>query len=740
MKYVSVILDDNLEKPLDYSVPSTLENNLLPGMRVEVPLKNSFKKGFILDIKTFPNFNKVKPVKAILSDILITKDLFLLALWMSKYYASSLSSILRCIVPSSIKKEIKPKKIIFLSLAQSKKKTVSICAELILKHPNQAYVLELFLKKEKGFFLSDLVKLINSSKSPIDTLIKKKYLKSEKLIKDEKEFLLSCDYFKTKNKKLNEDQQKAFEKICSSLEKSIFETHLLFGITGSGKTEVYLQAIQKALEEDKSVIMLLPEIALTTQTIERFKSRFDEKIAILHHRRSQGEKFDAWHKILKGEIKIVIGARSAIFAPLKNLGLIIVDEEHDYSYKQQEEMPTYNAKNVAVMRGKFASATVILGSATPSFESFYNAQNSKYNLSMLLSRPNSANLPIVHIIDMKRELEKNKGFTHFSDKLLDGIKKRYEKGEQTILFLNRRGYHNFLRCSDCSFVIKCLHCDISLTFHKNQNLLHCHSCGYNTTPPKICPSCKNHGQLEYKGFGTEHVEASLKAILKDVKTLRIDRDTTAQKYSHETLLKQFRSGKADVLIGTQMVVKGLHFPSVSLVGILNTDGALNIPDFRSSETIFSLITQVSGRAGRCNIKGEVIIQSFMPKNPTIEKGSKQDFLSFYTSEIENRKLFNYPPFCNMIKVVFSSPDELLTKNSIGSFRALLIQKLPKDVQIHPALPAAIAKQKDLFRFQFLLRSNKLFSLSQTIYKLKNSFKRPSCIKIMIDVDPITTYF
>lgn len=740
MKYASVILDDNLEQPLDYLIPEEFATKVKPGIRVEVPIRKGLKKGYIFEVKNHTNIEKKKtrPIQNLLSDELISKDLFSLAVWMSKYYCCSLSKILKNVIPSSIRKEIKPRCSIFLTLNQSKAESTKICASLLQKHQLQAQILELFLKAKKGLFQSDILKITNFSKSPIDSLIKKKILKPTKVLSEESD--LEFEYFKTEAKKLSNEQQLSYDKIVASLEKSIFETHLIFGVTGSGKTEIYLQAIQKALELNKSVIMLVPEIALTSQTIERFKARFEEKIAVIHHRRSQGEKYESWHQIIQGKTKIVIGARSAVFSPLSNLGLIIVDEEHDSSYKQAEESPSYHARNIAVMRGKIAKATIILASATPSLESFYNAKNKKYFLSTLSKRASNASLPEVHIIDMKKELEKNKGFTHFSEKLLSSIQQRYNRGEQTMLFLNRRGYNNFLICHHCSNVIKCPHCDISLTFHKKENILSCHSCNFKIIHTPLCPICQKTGQFEYKGFGTEHVEASLKAILPEIRTLRADKDTTSNKNSHELIFKEFKSGKADVLIGTQMIVKGLHFPSVTLVGVLNSDGALNIPDFRSSETVFQLITQVAGRAGRADLKGEVIIQTFMPDNPVISLAAKQDFLGFYNTEIETRKLFQYPPFTNMVKMNFCGMAEDQTKEFAETFRLELINNLSTDILIHPVIPSGRLKVKDRYRFHFLIRGKNIVSITEKIALLKTTLKRPSNIDIFVDVDPTSTFF
>ncbi len=739
-KFVSVILDNNIDKTLDYSVPKELEDKIEKGMRIEIPVKGYFRKGYIFEIKEKSDVKKTLPIRRILSERVISKDLFSLALWMAKYYCTSLSKIFKCMVPTSIRKDIKQKTQVYLTSLKTKKELADICRDLLSKNPSQARAIEIFLKVKKGIFLTDLIKQAKISKSPIETLISKKILLEKKIAVDQGDLLLEEDFFPTKPKKLTDEQEDCLKKISSCLDENKFSSHLIHGVTGSGKTEIYLQAIQKALDQDKSSIMLVPEIALTSQTIERFKARFKEKIAVIHHRRSHGQRFDAWHDLLSGDARIVIGARSAIFSPMKNLGLIIIDEEHDTSYKQSEETPTYNARNLAVMRANLAGCTVVLGSATPSLESYYNALMNKYILSNLTKRPNEATLPMVHIVDMKREKERMSSFSYFSSELLDGIKKRYELGEQTILFLNRRGYHTSLICQNCQHTFKCPHCDLALTYHKNENILFCHSCSYTTRTPRECPSCSNSDYIKYKGFGTEHIETSLKLIFPKIRTLRIDRDTTSTKHSHETLFKQFRSGKADVLIGTQMIVKGLHFPSVTLVGVLNTDGALNIPDFRSSERVFQLIMQVAGRAGRADLPGEVIIQTHMPDNPTITLAAKQDFLSFYKEEIENRKLFDYPPFSNMIKIVISSKDEALSKKLINDFREKLIKKLPKDFHLHPVVAAGRAKVKDMFRYQFLIRGKKILLLTKILERIKEEFKLPNGSTLFIDIDPISTFF
>jgi len=416
----------------------------------------------------------------------------------------------------------------------------------------------------------------------------------------------------------------------------------------------------------------------------------------------------------------------------------VVDEEHDSSYKQSEETPCYHARNVAIMRAHFEGATVLLGSATPSMESRYNAEIGKYQLHSLTHRAASASLPKVRIVDMKEVFEKNKGFTHFSEPLLKAIEERLKKGEQTLLFLNKRGYHRLQMCGNCRKSIMCPHCDLALTFHKSANELSCHLCDFKRPPPQSCPTCGSMETLQFKGFGTEHVQRSLHAIFPEIRTLRMDRDTTKEKMSHEDLFKQFRAHKADVLIGTQMIAKGFHFPAVTLVGVLNSDATLQIPDFRSSETLFQLLTQVAGRAGRASLPGEVILQTFLPTHPVIRLSADQDYNGFYKQEIEERRLFHYPPFTHLIKCSFASKDPKIAEEAIELAHKELSKLALPNIQLLPPAPAGHPKVKDLFRFQFLIRVQNRKSLEILNPVLKKLHYPKTQIKI--DIDPISIFF
>lgn len=739
--FAAIILEIAIDKPLDYAVPDQLLPLLQPGVKVEVPVRGKMQSGYILALKNETDYPNVKPISRLLSEEgSIPSDLFQLALWVSNYYCAPLRDVFRMILPPSVRKGMKPKMQLFVTRAKTREEFREACIKWREKYPAQVAILEHLLPVTKGMFLSKLLEESKVSRSAVESLAKKGYLSLSE-VKVERSPFVDEEYFMTPPKKMNPDQANALEKIQQSLNTSQFAPHLLYGVTGSGKTEVYLQAIAHALEANKGTIMLVPEISLTTQTIERFKSRFTEKIAILHHRLSEGERTDEWEHIRSGRAMIVIGARSAIFSPVSNLGLIIVDEEHESSYKQNEISPCYQARDVAVMRAKLTKSTIILGSATPSLESYYNAQKGKYQLSVLKNRAEINALPSVKIVDMKKEYDKAKGRTNFSELLLNQIEKRMKNGEQTILFLNRRGYHTLLLCQACENTIKCAHCDISLTFHMGENRLGCHLCGYEIKPPpKTCPSCQADQPLKFRGAGTELIERSLHAIFPDIKTLRLDADTTKHKGSHQKLLREFGTGKADVLIGTQMIAKGLHFPEVTLVGILNSDVGLHTPDFRASETVFQLITQVAGRAGRGALPGEVIIQTTVPEHSTICYAANQDFEGFYKEEIGVRELFNYPPFSHIAKIVISGKCPKRTFAVGENIRQALIRFLPNAFEFHPVVPSGHSKVKDLYRFQFLLKGPSMHLLKGAIERVKTlELIRPPH-RLFVDINPSSTYF
>ncbi|GAB4184550.1 MAG: primosomal protein N' [Simkaniaceae bacterium] len=737
-------LDVSIDKILDYGIPENLLENVKPGVRVSVPLRNRLEKGLVLEVKNASSDSKqfqMQPIEAIISaESVISKDLFQLAHFMSDYYATPLRKVFHTILPASLRLQQKEKVQFFVKRSISEKKIIALCHTLRQSLPSQAKILDVILKHPKGILLSELLEKAKTSRSPIQSLIEKRVLKLESLQID-RSIMEEEEFFQTKPKTLHPQQQNALDLITKAVQDRLFQTFLIHGITGSGKTEVYLQAIQFAREKGLGVIMLVPEIALTSQTIERLRSRFTEPIAVLHHRLSYGQKFDTWNAVRQGKLQIVIGARSAIFSPMPNLGLVIIDEEHDSSYKQSEEMPCYHARDIAVVRGKINQASVVLGSATPSLESYANAKAGKYRLISLQSRAKNALLPKVRIINMKEEYAKAGGFTLFSEAILEGIKKRLKLGEQVLLFLNRRGYHTSQICMKCSQVVQCPNCDLSLTFHRGDNILSCHLCGYTLAPPpRICPHCKANSHMKFRGAGTEQVERALYAIFPELRVLRMDADTTRHKGSHDRLFKQFRSGKADVLIGTQMIAKGLHFPSVTLVGILNTDSALNIPDFRSSEHVFQLICQVAGRSGRSALPGEVIIQTMLTDHPVIQLASEGKYEDFFAMEAPVREMFHYPPSSKLCRVIFSGKESDRTLETAQRWRTELVKKLSSNFMVHPVMPCSYAKIKGHFRYHFLVKGQPIIHLSKTLSSMKEQMRPSRQVKILIDMDPTSTFF
>ena len=728
--FAKVALDQSINKLLDYIIPDCL--TVSEGSRVVVPVRGKSQKGTIISIEKKSSIASLQPIETVLSDeSFLTPDLLHLSHWMAKYYASSLSKVLLSILPSVVRSDFTEKRQLFIKKAVTTKQLSVFTQQIRSTYPSQAEVLDVILKQPKGIFLSQLLEKEKISLSSINTLIKKKILQKE-LVSIDRSFLQEEELLPSSSKTLNIEQKKALDAIQTSLTKQDFQVHLLHGVTGSGKTEVYLQAIETTLQLGKQVIFLVPEISLTRQTVERLKSRFQRRIALLHHRLSRGERFDTWHNLKKGEIPIAIGARSAIFSPLAHLGLIIVDEEHDPAYKQMEEAPCYHARDIAIVRAKLTKATVILGSATPSLESYANAKKGKYLLQEITARA-AGTKPSIHIVKQHK-----KSFL-FSEKLLCKIKEKVDLLEQVILFLNRRGYYSCQICKACQHAITCQHCDMSLTYHRGSNILSCHICGFTKTPPiERCPNCQKTDTLKYQNPGTEQVERALHAIFPQIRTLRMDRDTTRHKGSHERIFEEFRKGKADVLIGTQMIAKGLHFPSVTLVGVLGADSGLYIPDFRSNESVFQLITQASGRAGRSDHPGEVIIQSALFENPLIQLAAKEDYITFSQQELLERKEFHYPPFTRLIKILFQGKDLKQVTSFANLYHQALLKRLPPYFSLHPITPCGKAKIKNLYRMQCLLKGKNLLKVTPILRSLP--IKKPKNVYMLIDVDPMHTFF
>ncbi|EFR93506.1 primosomal protein N', partial [Listeria innocua FSL J1-023] len=536
---------------------------------------------------------------------------------------------------------------------------------------------------------------------------------------------------KSESLQLLPDQALACEKIIAATEQ---ETFLIHGVTGSGKTEIYLQTIEAKLKEGKEAIVLVPEISLTPQMVERFKSRFGSEVAVLHSALSSGEKYDEWRKIERKEARVVVGARSAVFAPFENLGIIIIDEEHEASYKQ-EDNPRYHARDVAIWRAEKYQCPVVLGSATPSLESFARAKKGVYTLIELPSRVNDRAMPEVRVVDMRVELRKENR-TEFSTELLEKIKDRIAKKEQTVLMLNRRGYSSFVMCRDCGYVVECPNCDISLTYHQSSNQMKCHYCGHEERVPKHCPSCEGE-HIRYFGTGTQKVEESLTKLIPEARVIRMDVDTTRTKGAHEKLLKSFRNHEADILLGTQMIAKGLDFPDITLVGVLNADTMLHLPDFRASERTFQLLTQVSGRAGRHERTGEVVVQSYNPEHYSIEFAKQHDFIGFYNHEMKLRKMGSYPPFYYLTMINVSDENEMKAIRTIQEMAQFLRGKLGPDAVILGPVPSTITRIKNKYRYQCIIKYKIEPNLKKELKTLITHYQKDQQkgLTITIDVQP-----
>lgn len=728
-RFAEIALDGAIGKSLDYEIPSSLLGKILAGSRVKIPLRGRLTAGVVIKTKNESAYPTLRPITSLCSNGHLSEPLMQLSLWMSQFYVTPLDQVLSMMVPSAIKQNVKKRETIWIQASPSLQELFSPLYEDIPEKSKKK--LEKLLQKfPEGVSKARLLKATNLSEEQLTSLLEKKILLPIGSVETDSVVLATP-------KTLTDEQRSAASAIETALEKKTFTPFLLWGVTGSGKTEVYFKAIEKALSQNQSVLFLVPEIALAQQTIDRLKMRFKEEVAVMHHKLSEGERAEAYNKMASGQIRIALGPRSVLFAPLHNLGLILIDEEHESSYKAQEERCAYHAKEVALVRGKIQNCTVVLGSATPSFESYQNALKGKFTLLKLTERPKGLPMPKITTVKMEHEWDKAKHKTLFSDRLLTAIKKTVEQGEQALLFLNRRGFYSLRMCKECHEAAGCPHCATSLTYHKDSHRLLCHLCGYEECPPN--PKCKNCGSteaLQYIGAGTEWVEKKLKQIFPHIRTIRMDADTTRLKDGHEVLIRQFRSGKADVLIGTQMIAKGLDFPNVTLVGILDLDGSLQIPEYRSSEQVFQLITQVAGRAGRSLENGEVILQTNLCDQPAIRHGSKQDFLSFFQEEIEQRSLFEYPPFCQLTRFILSGLSQEAVMNAAETIRSLLQERFPPTSTIFPINPCGKEKIKDRFRYHFLVKSNPPLILGNYcagLPKIKG-------VDLKIDVNPVQTYF
>ncbi len=795
---VKVIVNQSTKSPdilYDYEVPTELESEVKVGSRLKVPfgVSNKEVEGYVFAIKTRSCAKRLKSVISVY-DRAFNEEMLGVIKWLRDRCVCTYADVIKAVVPrGSVNKPEEWIKIIdfsaddevtsrlcelggecelnsFLSLFETNKTLAvkkllengvlkkvyrdkyevknayvriaysvvpkdnfeAVLKKLQNRAPVQARMLDILSSQEK-VSLSDLVRFSEGSYSAIHSLEKKGYIKTcdvqvfrnpvKSTIKDQK-------------KKLTFEQEKVFSRIKEKIGQG-FSEFLLHGVTGSGKTEVFLHSIDEIVSKGMKAIMLVPEISLTSQMVERFSARFGDRIAVFHSGLSLGEKYDEWHRIQSGKADIVIGARSAVFAPFSDIGMIIIDEEHEASYKS-EMQPRYNTHEVAKFRAKHYGAVLIKASATPKIESYFDALSGRTELLEIETRISDKGMPDVAVVDMREEL-KNGNRSIFSEKLRQEISKNLDNCEQTILLLNRRGYSTFVSCRNCGYVSKCPNCSISLTYHKFSDTLRCHYCGHTIKNHKQCPSC-NSSYIRYFGGGTQKVEEELKFLFPDAKVMRMDNDTTSGKNGHERVLKEFERTKADILVGTQMVAKGLDFPNITLVGVISADTSLFADDFRAAERTFDLLEQVTGRAGRAEKCGRAVIQTYAPENSAVQLASKHDYKTFYKGEIKARKAMNYPPFCDIIAVGFSGTNEAIVEECAKRFARKITanENISEKFRIIGPIRAAVSKIKNKYRWQIIIKTKRGMNMTPHLAdatKFCKKNKNYDDVTIVADINP-----
>ncbi|WP_082234224.1 primosomal protein N' [Halobacillus massiliensis] len=799
MNIARVIVDvpsQNTNRLFDYEIPEKFLDIVQPGVRVIVPFGPRKILGYVITLTDESSFSKTKEIQDVL-DITpaLTTELLELGKWLSKqtlsFYVSCLQVMLPQVLKARYRKEIwrlseeegapiledlfQGRSVVDYSEFESSsltyqqlrhfvddglvdihyevksretKKTTSVIEpaidewkleEALVDLPKQAnkqkLLMEHFLETKEPIPKKQLLELTHTSSSSLKPLIQQGILKEYKqeVMRDP---YGHREFESTEPFQLTSEQEKAIIPILNAIEQRIHEVFLLHGVTGSGKTEIYLQSIQQVLNQGKEAIMLVPEIALTPQMVERFKGRFGSKVAVLHSGLSAGEKYDEWRKIQRKEVQVVVGARSAIFAPFTNIGIIIIDEEHESSYKQ-EDRTRYHARDVAIERGITHNCPVVLGSATPALETYARAAKGNYKMLTLTKRMNNASMPQAELIDMRDELHQGNR-SMFSRVLIEKLRERLDKGEQAVLFLNRRGYATFVMCRDCGHVKECPHCDIALTYHRRQERLICHYCSHVEPMPNQCPECESK-TIRYFGTGTQKVEEAIMDLIPEARVIRMDVDTTRRKGAHERLLNDFGDKKADILLGTQMIAKGLDFGNVTLVGILAADALLNLPDFRAAEKTFQLLTQVSGRAGRHNLPGEVIVQTYSPEHYSIKLASEYNYESFFQEEMRLRKAFHYPPYYFLTLFTVSHPNQLKVQEVTQKIVQFMRQKLSDHSDVLGPTPSALTRINNRYRYQCMIKYKEEPEQRRLVQRIlhyyEDEMKEENGLQITVDFQP-----
>ena len=739
---VEVIALSGFDKALAYAVPATCQLDLKIGSLVRVPLRRRSELGVVARLGTDqvvpPGklkmlFEVVQPYPVLPPDLM---DLFY---WVRQYYAASSEAILETMIPAAIRKGMKPKKRRYIS--KGKAPTAIELVTLEKRAPKQASLLKFIRQQIKPLPRADILKAMKLSASACDGLVTKGFLHEtdteEERVAYEDDLGSQDAVVSETRPTLTDEQQAAVKALHEAILTGAFSVRLLHGVTGSGKTEVYLHAIEKIVASGGGVIFLVPEVALAPQTVGRVRARLEARgvhTVVWHSHLSEGERYDAWRSLASGEAHVVVGARSAVFAPVQNLKLIIVDEEHEPSYKQ-EESPRYNGRDVAVYRAMINKSLCVLGSATPSLESLYNVERGKYAVDCILNRVDHRQLPKIHLVDMRREGLSSKGPSPISSILADKLIDRFEKKEQSILFLNRRGFSTSILCPDCGYVASCEHCSLPMTFHRTDGKIRCHLCAQERPAPLRCPQCKS-SNIRKRGLGTQKIEDIVQKIMPRAKIVRMDADSMSKKNLYRKILNDFRVGKIDILIGTQMIAKGLDFPNVTLVGLVDADKSLHVEDFRAAERTFQLIVQVSGRSGRGDRAGEVVIQTHTPHAPPIQFARKSDFDGFQLEELEQRREFNYPPFRRLIRHLFRGRNPDKVNFYIEQWLKVVEKEMNDQMEIRGPAPAPIEKIRGEYRFQLWYFSSNTSRVIPKIAALREAFKMDKEVIDLIDVDPM----
>ncbi len=727
-----VVPEVSLDRAFDYAIPPELDAQVVFGAKVRVPFKSRELVGYVVEFPEQPFTGNLKPISEVLSErSFLPASLIQLAQWMAAYYCAPLTVALMSVLPKAVRKaDAAFKQRLWVEALTT---TLPEDVAKALKKARAQMTAWDHLQQNGPGWLADLTEI--SGAAAWRGLAERNLISIEARTQDRDPFL-NTPVAESAPHASNAEQQAALKMIGEEIVAEKPRVVLLHGVTGSGKTEVYLQAIAQVLALGKSALVLVPEIALTPQTVEHFRARFIGQkvgVAVLHSHLSSGERHDQWQQIRAGRARIVIGARSAVFAPLENLGIIVVDEEHEHSYKQ-EESPHYHARDVAVMRGHLERVTVVLGSATPSLESYHHAKEGKYRLAELRQRVEEGQMPVTHVLDI-RSKKKGEALLLLAPQLIEAIHARIERHEQAIIFLNRRGYSSSLQCPQCGHVEMCPNCSVALTFHRRAEKLRCHLCDHSSNVPHACPDC-GFAPYKYSGSGTEKVEHALVEAFPQARIERMDADSMRGKDAYANTLGAFAEGKIDILVGTQMIAKGLHFPRVTCVGVINADLALQIPDFRASERVFQLLMQVSGRSGRGQVRGEVFVQTRVPFHPAIQFARHHDYAGFVDQELEFRKSLHYPPYERFILITARGRNEPKTLFILENLAKEIERLELPDTEVTGPSPAPIARIEERYRFQVFLRTRRITAVTPKLRPLFMDRAWPDDIRITVDVDPV----